>query len=79
MANLLLLNSTEAQHMGVIDPIYDCDETAGLSEKERQILRRAVLRQLNTSPQVRKLLRRKTLAVFKQLTSRKRKAVRQRK
>jgi hypothetical protein len=65
--------------MGGFDPIYDCDETEGLSEKERQTLRQAVLRQLNTSPQVRKLLRRKTLAVFKQLTSKKRKALRRRK
>ena len=79
MANLLVRNSKEAQPMGVMDPIYDCEETAGLSEKEQKILRQAVLRQLNTSAQVRKLLRRKTLAVFKQLTSKKRKAVRRRK
>jgi hypothetical protein len=62
--------------MGGFDPIYDCEETEGLSEKEQKLLRQAVLRQLNTSAQVRKLLRRKTLAVFKQLTSKKRKTLR---
>ena len=65
--------------MGGFDPIYDCEETEGLSEKEQQVLREAVLRQLNTSAQIRELLRKKTLPVFKKLTSKKRKALRQRK
>lgn len=58
--------------MGGFDPIYDCGETEGLSEKEKQILRAAVVRQLNTSSQIRELLRKKTLPVYKKLTSKKR-------
>ena len=65
--------------MGGFDPVYDCEETEGLSEKDKQILREAVLHQLNTSAPIRKLLRRKTLSVFTKLTSKKRKAPRQRK
>jgi hypothetical protein len=65
--------------MGFVDPIYDCEETEGLSEKEKHILRQAVLHQLNTSVQIRELLRKKTLPVFKKLTSKKRKALRPRK
>jgi hypothetical protein len=65
--------------MGGFDPVYDCEETEGLSEKEKQILREAVLHQLNTSADIRKLLRKKTHSVFNKLTSKKRKALRQRK
>jgi hypothetical protein len=65
--------------MGGFDPVYDCEETEGLSEKEKQILREAVLHQLNTSADIRKLLRKKTQSVFNKLTSKKRKALRQRK
>jgi hypothetical protein len=60
--------------MGGFDPVYDCEEIEGLSVKERQMLRAEVLRQLNTSPQIRELLRKKTLPVFRKLMSKRRKA-----
>jgi hypothetical protein len=65
--------------MGGFHAIYDREETEGLSEKEQQILREAVLRQLNTSAQIRELLRKKTLPVYKKLTSKKCKALSRRK
>jgi len=58
--------------MGGFDPIYDCDETEGLTEEEKRKLREAVLHQLNTSTQIRSLLRKKTMGVYNKL-SRKRK------
>jgi hypothetical protein len=65
--------------MGGFDPIYDCDETEGLTEEQKRILREAVLHQLNTSAQIRKLLRRKTSSVYNKLTSKKRKTPSRRK
>jgi hypothetical protein len=55
--------------MGVVDPPYPEKELDELNEKQRKILRRAVHKQLNTSPEIRRLLRLKTLSVYKRLTS----------
>jgi hypothetical protein len=64
--------------MGFTDPIYDCEETKGLTEAQLRRLRKAILHELNTSEVIRKLLRRKTQHLLPQSASKKRTA-RQRK
>jgi len=59
--------------MGVFPPVYPYEELEVLNEKEREILRDAVIRQLQTSRAIRRMLRRNTLPVYNQLLSKKRK------
>jgi len=59
--------------MGVFPPVYPYEELEVLNEKEREILRDAVIRQLQTSRAIRRMLRRNTLPVYNQLISKKRK------
>jgi hypothetical protein len=57
--------------MGGFAPVYPPKAMAKLDEKKRDELRQAIQRVLQTDPQVRRLLRQKTLPVFKQLISKK--------
>jgi hypothetical protein len=59
--------------MGVFPPVYPYEELEVLNEKEREILRDAVIRELQTSRAIRRMLRRNTLPVYNQLISKKRK------
>jgi hypothetical protein len=59
--------------MGIFPPVYPYEELEVLNERQREILRDAVLHQIQTSTQIRRLLRRKTLPVYNQLISKKRK------
>jgi hypothetical protein len=59
--------------MGIFPPVYPCEELEVLNERQREILRDAVLHQIQTSAQIRRLLRTKTLPVYNQLISKKRK------
>jgi hypothetical protein len=59
--------------MGIFPPVYPYEELEALNERQREILRDAVLHQIQTSTQIRRLLRRKTLPVYNQLISKKRK------
>ena len=59
--------------MGVFPPVYPYEELEVLNEKEREILRDAVIRELQTSRALRRMLRRNTLPVYNQLISKKRK------
>lgn len=57
--------------MGIFPPVYPDEELEVLDERQREILRDAVLQQLQTSPEIRRLLREKTLPVYNQLISKK--------
>jgi hypothetical protein len=59
--------------MGGFAPIYDSEETEELSEKDRQTLRDAVLHELNTHPEIRELLRKRTLPLYEKLKKKRRK------
>jgi hypothetical protein len=59
--------------MGIFPPVYPCEELKELNERQREILRDAVLHEIKTSAQIRRLLRNKTLPVYNQLISKKRK------
>ena len=50
--------------------VYDHEEIEGLSKKQRETLRDAIHKHLRTSPEIRKILRAKTRAVHRQLTTR---------
>lgn len=65
--------------MGIFPPVYPDNDLNSLSDKKRQTLRNAVLRQLQTSPEIRRILKRKTQALFNQLAPRKSKARKRRK
>jgi hypothetical protein len=65
--------------MGIFPPVYPDEELEVLNEKQRAILRDAVLSQIQTSTEIRRLLRKKTLPVYNQLISKKRKTRRRRK
>jgi hypothetical protein len=59
--------------MGIFPPVYPDEELEVLSERQREILRDAVLHEIQASAQIRRLLRKKTLPVYNQLISKKRK------
>jgi hypothetical protein len=65
--------------MGIFPPVYPDEELEVLNEKQRAILRDAVLSQIQTSTEIRRLLRKKTLPVYNQWISKKRKTRRRRK
>jgi hypothetical protein len=65
--------------MGVFPPVYPDEELEVLNEREREILRDAVIRELETSRAIRRMLRRNTLPVYNRLISKKRKTRRRRK
>jgi hypothetical protein len=60
--------------MGLMSPVYPPEELNALDEKQRRILQEAILHQLQTSPEIRNMLRMKTLPVYEKLTRGKRKA-----
>jgi hypothetical protein len=51
--------------------VYAGSELAKLTKKQRQTLANAILRQIKTSPQVRKILKGKTLSTYKRLAAKK--------
>ncbi len=57
--------------MGAFPAPYTDQELAALSDKQRQILRDAVLKELQSSKEISAILRRKTLNKFKDLTKKK--------
>jgi hypothetical protein len=57
--------------MGGFSPVYPPEDMDKLDTKQRDELRNAVLKVLQTDPQVRNLLKSKTLPVFKKLVSKK--------
>jgi hypothetical protein len=57
--------------MGIFPPVYPCEELKELNERQRAILREAVLHEIQTSAQIRRLLRDKTRPVYNQLISKK--------
>jgi hypothetical protein len=42
--------------MGFVNQLFSAEQLAALDEKQRQILREAVLQQLQTSPEIRDIL-----------------------
>jgi len=62
--------------MGLIPPPYLCDELEKLDENQRHQLREAVLKALKGSPEINKILRKKTLPLYKKLVGSKGKAAR---
>jgi hypothetical protein len=42
--------------MGFVNQLFSAEQLAALDEKQRQILREAVLQQLQTSPEIRDVL-----------------------
>jgi hypothetical protein len=59
--------------MGIFPPVYPDEELEVLNQRQREILRDAVLHEIQASAQIRRLLRKKTLPVYNQLISKKRK------
>ncbi len=53
--------------MGFMEPVYPPEDLEKLNEKQRRVLRNAVLLELQTDRQIRRLLRKKTLHVFESL------------
>lgn len=57
--------------MGAFQPVtYNKTELKGLSAAKRKTLKKAIVRQLETHPQIRKIVRKKTRTLYKQLKER---------
>lgn len=57
--------------MGAFQPVtYNKRELKGLSAAKRKILKKEIVRQLATHPQIRKIVRKKTRPLYKQLKER---------
>ena len=54
--------------MAALTQLFTVEELSALDETDLEILRDAVLYQIRTSPSIRKILRGKTLGVYKKLT-----------
>jgi hypothetical protein len=59
--------------MGAFGPVYPPKDLAKLDEKQRNQLRMAIVKVLQTDPEVRKLLKKKTDPVFERLIGTKKK------
>jgi hypothetical protein len=53
--------------MGCLVPVFTIPELDSLDEKQLEILRDAVLNEIRTSPEIRRIVREKTLPVFNRL------------
>jgi hypothetical protein len=53
--------------MGVFGPVYPPDDLDKLDKEKRDQLRAAIVKVLQTDPDVRKLLKDKTFSVYQQL------------
>jgi hypothetical protein len=52
--------------MGAFRPVaFSSKELKGLTAKQRKTLKKAIVRQLETHPQIRKLVRKKTYPILK--------------
>jgi hypothetical protein len=54
--------------MGLVYPVYTPDELDALDEKKRRQLQKAILLQLQTSPEILGLLRARTLPTYEKLS-----------
>jgi hypothetical protein len=64
--------------MGAFHPVYSPQELGELTDANRKKLRAAIVRHLETHPQIRKILRQKTQPLYDRLKRKKRKAPRRR-
>jgi hypothetical protein len=60
--------------MGACSVLYTTAELRALDEKQRRELQQAIMRQLQTSPEIRSMLREKTRPIYEKLTGGKGKA-----